>query len=66
MKGERLIEIGGVMLFVAFIIYLFPVMQVGVLDTTLITGIAFFGLAILGFILVGMGWWVKKGETERD
>lgn len=52
-------------MFAAFIIYLFPVMQVGALDTTVIMPIAFFGLAILGFILVGVGWWVKKNETER-
>ncbi|MCJ2564359.1 MAG: hypothetical protein LN417_09785 [Candidatus Thermoplasmatota archaeon] len=66
MKGERIIETGGVLLFVAFIIFLLPVLRIGTLDTTVIMPIAFFGLVILGFILVGVGWWVKKNEPERD
>ena len=66
MRGERLIEIGGALLFVAFIIFLLPGIHVGVVDTSVLMVCAFPVLVILGFILVGVGWWVKKEETERD
>ncbi|MCK4366504.1 MAG: hypothetical protein KAU99_04315 [Thermoplasmata archaeon] len=67
MKGERLIEIGGSLLFVAFIIFLLPVViRVGPVDTSVLMVCAFPVLVILGFILVGVGWWVKKNETESD
>lgn len=68
MKGERLIEIGGALLFAAFIVYMFGGLTFGIDHEVMvmIQGVAFFGLAILGFILVGVGWWVKKEETERD
>jgi len=65
-KGQHLIELGGAMLFVAFIIFLLPGIHVGVVDTGVITSIAFFGLAILGFILVGVGSRMRKNETKRD
>lgn len=55
------------MLFVAFIIFLLPVViRVGPVDTSVLMVCAFPVLVILGFILVGVGWWVKKNETESD
>ena len=70
MKGERIVEIGGALLFVVFILFLLPGINIGVddliYDISMMMAIAFFGLAVLGFILVGVGWWVKKKETGRD
>lgn len=66
MKGERVIEIGGGLLFVAFIIFLFGGFSFGTLDTSVIAPVTFFGLSILGFILVGVGWMMKKNEAEGD
>ena len=64
-KGDRVIEIGGGLLLVAFILFLFGGISVDPLGRV-IAPVAFFGLSILGFILVGVGAWMRKNEAQKD
>jgi hypothetical protein len=65
MRGEHLIEIGGMLWLAAFIIYLFNAFTAGALEPTLLTSYCFgITLVSLGFILVVTGQYMRRKERH--